>query len=340
MKKFLALSLALALIFSLAGCKNEKEAENNDASSLTKDEIVARFLEKADEVVISDSSVTFTDGAGSEVTIEKNPQKTASLYNSLTTLWYEAGGSVTGAIGSEQAKALYIDTIGRDITEDEGVEVLATFTTPRKWNMENIIASSPDLFLVSTAMGGYDTLKGPAKAANIPVIAADYDDLSDYLKWFKVFSALTGNENLFNEVALKTLDEAADIIASAPKENNPTVFSMFATAKSIQANTRATVTGGMLNDLNAKNIVDTWENPENSSRLTVNLESVYAADPDIIFVQCMSSIEEAEEMVEETFGSNPVWKSLRAVKEGNVHYLPKELFHNKPTADTMRHIRY
>lgn len=75
-----------------------------------------------------------------------------------------------------------------------------------------------------------------------------------------------------------------------------------------------------------------WQNPEGAERLTINLETVFAADPDIIIVQCHAGTDAAKAQVEETYGSNPVWQSLSAVRNGKVFYLEKTLFHNKPNS--------
>ena len=79
----------------------------------------------------------------------------------------------------------------------------------------------------------------------------------------------------------------------------------------------------MVTAMKAKNIVDDWQNPEGAERLTINLETVFAADPDIIIVQCHAGTDAAKAQVEETYGSNPVWQSLSAVKNGGqkVHTL-------------------
>ena len=51
------------------------------------DALRASFLEKADEVVVNDDSVTFTDASGKEsVTIAKDPKNVVNLYASFTTL--------------------------------------------------------------------------------------------------------------------------------------------------------------------------------------------------------------------------------------------------------------
>lgn len=291
------------------------------------------FLSKANEVVVSDDAVTFTDASGKDsVTIQKNPKNVVNLYGSFTTLWYEAGGTVTGVIGGDSSVSLYGEYIGRDITADEGVTVVATSSSGKKWDTETIVALNPDLIICSTAMSGYKTIEAPAESAGIPVIAMSYNDFADYLKWFKVFSNLTGHPELWDEVALKALDDVVNVLLACPTENTPSVFSMFSSAESLQANTSGTVVGGMIDAMNAKNIVDSWDGAADAERLDINLETVFAANPDIILVQCHAGREDAEALVASTYGDNPVWQSLSAVQNGKVFYLEKSLFHNKPNS--------
>lgn len=305
---------------------------NNDA---LKAALKAAFLKSADEVTVGEDSVTFKDASstdGSTVTIKKNPGKVVNLYASFTTLWYEAGGTVIGCIGGNSSQALYNEYIGRDITSDKGVTVVATSSSGKKWDMEKIIAIQPELIICSTAMSGYATVQKPAEAAGIPVIAVSYDDFSDYLKWFKVFCNLSGHPELWDSVAMKSLDDVVEVLCEIPDGNAPRVFSMFANASKLEANTSATVVGGMVTAMKATNIVDSWDNASGAERLEINLETVFAADPDIIIVQCHAGTDAAKAQVEETYGNNPVWQSLKAVKNGKVFYLEKTLFHNKPNS--------
>lgn len=300
-----------------------------------REQLRAQFLAEADKVIVTDEAVTFSDASvtdGGTITIAKNPEKTLNLYASFTTLWYEAGGTVIGCIGGSSSVELYREYIGRDITQDEGVTVVATSSAGKNWDVETIIEMNPDLIICSTAMSGYSTIQAPAAAAGIPLIAVSYDDFSDYLKWFKVFCNINGQPELWDSIAMKALDEVLDVLLEAPAEDNPTVFSMFSGSNSLQANTSNTVVGGMIDALNAVNIVDTWENTTGAERLDINLETVFAADPDIIIVQCHAGAEAAQAQVEELYGDNPVWQSLDAVKNGRVYYLEKTLFHNKPNS--------
>lgn len=355
MKRILSLLLSACLLMSgalLTACQSDDEPDTQDTKTKTQDtaadgsvsaneddvlaEILrAAFLEKADAVIVTEDAVTFTDASGdgkTEVTVKKNPASVVNLYASFTTLWYEAGGSVVGCIGGDSATELYKEYIGRDITADDGMTVVATSSAGKKWDVESIIALKPELIICSTAMSGYSTIESPADAAGIPLIAVEYNDFSDYLKWFKVFCNLTGKTDLWESVAMKALDEVVGVLTSCPTENNPSVFSMFASADSLQANTSNTVVGGMITAMNAANIVDNWGDTTGAERLDINLETVFAADPDIILVQCHAEVDVAKELVKTMYSDNPVWQSLTAVKEGRVYYLEKSLFHNKPNS--------
>lgn len=352
MKKLLSVLLCLCMLVSviaLASCGKDNtdptptpgkpgdttgDGGNTDKETL-KAQWKAKFLKGADEVTVSETSVTFKDATsvdGSTVTIRKNPGKVVNLYASFTTLWYEAGGSVVGCIGGSSSQELYLEYIGRDITAGDEATVVATSSSGKKWDTEKILELQPDLIICSTAMSGYSTIESPAKAANVPVIAVRYNDFSDYLKWFKVFCHLTGHAELWESVAMKALDEVVEVLAEIPAGNGPKVFSMFSGSSSLQANTSSTVVGGMVDAMKCSNIVDSWQNTSSADRLDINLETVFAANPDIIIVQCHAGADVAKKQVEDTYGSNPVWQSLNAVKNGKVFYLEKTLFHNKPNS--------
>lgn len=145
MKKLIAMLLAMAMLFSLAACGNQAEEsqqgenatntetpapQNTDnvvvpentstpEDSQINNEVVEYYLGKANEVVVTDTHVIFTDdGSSEEISIAKNPQNVAVLYGSLACLWYEAGGTVQLAVGGKSASTLYKEQIGRDITQD------------------------------------------------------------------------------------------------------------------------------------------------------------------------------------------------------------------------------
>lgn len=290
----------------------------------------ADYLKKANEVEVTDTAVRFTDANGNKMEIRKNPSKVVNLYASFTTLWYEAGGTCAGVIGGSSSVSQYEDYIGRDITKDEGVTVVATSSAGKRWKTEPIIAMNPDFIICSTAMSGYKTISTPAQNANIPVIACDYEDFADYLKWFKVFSNLTGHAELYDSVALKALDQVISVRLETKDLEKPKVLEIFGGTTASQANTKNTVMGEMLDEVNGENIVDSWAGADTAERLDINMEAVAAANPYYILVQCHAGEDEIKKMIAETYGDNAVWNSLDAVKNNRVYYMSKLLFHNKP----------
>lgn len=321
----LLLVLQCALLFSAPS--NEK-APSHDI--IAGESIRQTMLQKAQDVEISQTTVMFTDASGQRLCVEKTPQSVCILFPSLATLWYEAGGVASMVIGGEAYQQQYITYIGRDITQDSGMAIAASAPNAKKWDIETILAGKPDLIICSTSMYGYATISSPAKVAGIPVIAVDYNDFSDYLKWFRVFSAITGCEELWESIALKALDEVVSILEKCPKDRNPSVFCMFSSSTGLDANTSNTVIGDMICSMNASNITDKWENRSQASRLAINLETVYASEPDMILIQCHAGTDVAQSALEMQFSDNAVWNAIAAVREGKVFFLDRDLFHNKP----------
>ncbi len=342
--KISAFVLAFSFCVCMAACSSSPTSSTSNSSSdnssesgatqagYDREELKSDFLSLADKVTVNETSVTFTDANGKSVTIDKNPKKVYNLYASFTTLWYEAGGSVAGCIGGSSSIDLYKQYIGRDITADEGVSVVATSSSGSKWSVEKIISGQPDLIICSTAMSGYSTISSPAEAAGIPVIAVNYDSFSDYLKWFKVFCNLTGKPELWDSIATKALDDVVEVLMEIPLENNPTVFCMFSGTTKFQANLSSTVVGSMVKMMRATNIADSWYTETGATRVDINLETVFAGQPDMILVQCHSDMESVTSLMNEQYGDNAVWKAIPAVQNEQIFFLEKALFHNKPNS--------
>ena len=325
MKKLIALLLMFVLSLSAAAFA-ESETLFWD---LSHEELVEYYLAEANEVVVTDTHVIFTDDSGrGEISVPKNPQNAAILYGSLACLWVEAGGEVKLAIGGKSSKTLYEEQIGRDITLDEGVIVVAEGSGGETWDVETIIAQKPDLIVCSMSMNGWDTISGPAIASNIPVIGMQYDNVQDYLKWFKVFCNLNGKPELWNEIANATAERIISVVEQVPEvENAPRVLIYRQTQKSFGNDCQ---TGQVVWELGGVNVVESDPVYGMTDSVQLGMEEIYALDPDIILIICTNDPGSTEAKIAELHGNDPVWNALRAVKEGKVYYIEKGLFHNKP----------
>lgn len=326
MKKLFALILTLILTLSSAAFAETTFFD------LDHDGLVEYYLAEANEVIVNEDSVTFTDDSDrGEITIAKNPQNAAILYGSLACLWVEAGGTVQIGIGGKSNTTLYTEQLGRDLALDEGITIISESNGGKQWDIESIIAAKPDLIVCSMSMAGWETIGGPAQAAGIPIIGIQYDSVQDYLKWFKVFCNLSGRPELWDEIANATAERIIDVVEQVPElENPPRVLILRASMKSYGNDCQ---TGQVVWELGGVNVVESDPINGMTDSVELGMEEIYALDPDIIVIPCTDAPGETESYMEELVGKDPVWNDLRAVKEGTVYFIEKGLFHNKPNKD-------
>lgn len=292
-------------------------------SSIARDSIEEIKMIKEDE-----NTITFKDDSGREsVTVKKRPQKVAVLYSSYASMYDELGGKIDMIIGGENAVEVYKFQRGHDITE--GKNVIVTSPSGKNWNVEDIIAEKPDLIICAMTSNGYATIENAAEVAGIDLIGISFNGVRDYAKWSYIYTSINENKDAFQNVALKTIEEVSKIIDSVPEGEKIRVLSIMPTAKAVKGNYTQSDLGTMLEDLNTENTLEGEVQKGKSPRVDIGIEDVVKMNPEHIFVQAMSSDEYARENLEKYFGSTDAWHKLSAVENGNVHFLPRGLFHNK-----------
>ncbi len=333
--KFATMVLVIAITGTSCGIKSNNEdvtvseiaeeniVEEDKEKALVKnpnDEVLDTYSleEKANEVIINDNEIIFTDESLNEVTISKNPQRVVVLVNSYADLWYEAGGDIVGRLDSDsELPDEYLDSSVTTLGEMLNV------------NMEELLSLSPDLVILR--QGKQSELMPQLEENDIPVISMEYDSIEDYFKYLKVFTAINGHEELYKEYRDTIVRDVNEVLEHIPSENNPDVLLMLGAVSSLKAYSSNTANGEILSHLKANNIADGW-GEEGATSIEINSEYLIASDPEYILIQCMSSEDAIRKNVEATFGNTEWWQSLSAVKNGNVVYLDRELFHFKPNA--------
>ena len=109
-------------------------------------------------------------------------------------------------------------------------------------------------------------------------------------------------------------------------EDDRTVLLMRAYSSGIKAKSDDNLAGLILKEYGLRNIAD--EHP--SLLEDMSLEHLVATDLDLIFVMTMGNEEAAMSYLASEIENNPAFSGLAAVKSGNYHILPKDLFHYKP----------
>lgn len=268
------------------------------------------------------SDYTFTDALDRTVTVTSH-DRTAALLGSFADVWSLAGGTVCAT--------------AEDAWDDFHLDLPATTVNlggMRKLSLETLLASDPDFILASSQISGHVAWRETLESAGLTVAYFDVNSFEDYLSLLKICTDLTGREDLYQTNGEDIRTQIENTVAKAEKrvaeKGAPTVLFLRALTTGLSAkNSHGTVLGEMLAALGCVNIADTDE----SLLETLSLESILAADPDLIFVvQMGENADVARETTERFFAENPAWNELTAVKDGRVHYMDNRLYNMKPNA--------
>lgn len=304
-KKVIAFALALSLTASMfAACG--KAAPSSSASSAAQ--------QSSSQAA---GSWSYTDALGRQVKIDTMPQRVISLYGSFAECWMLAGGKVIGATDDAVKE--------RDLDLDDDVTIVGTVKEP---NLEQIIALTPDLVILSADIAPQVQLDTALTEAKISHIYLRMDDYHAYLEVLRGFCDLTGRDDLYAENGIEMEEEINEAMERAKAQTeHPSVLLLRAFSSGVKAKAEDNLAGIILKDLGADNIASRHE----SLLEDLSMETIIAEDPDFIFVTIMGTDDEAAmKSIADTLGSNPAWKDLSAVKNNRFIVLPKELFHYKP----------
>ena len=263
--------------------------------------------------------MTFTDDTGAAVTAPYEPQKVAVLTSSLADLWLTAGGAVHITVG---------ETLERGFLEEA---VLVDAGAGKTVDLERLIGERPDLVICSAELAGQLECAEALRTAGIPVAAFSLETFEDYLRVLKIATQLLGTPERYETYGEALRLEVEALIASA-EANEPAPRILFVRAGSSARYTKAKTAEDhfvcvMLKELGTENIAD--RAPILLEGLST--EEVLLADPDAILFTTMGD-ETAGVAYMESLLADPVWSTLRSVREGSVHQLPKDLFQYKPNS--------
>lgn len=274
--------------------------------------ILATFLS-----VACAAELPVMDDRGVEIPISM-PERVVCLYGSYAEAWLQAGGIPVGVTGDAVSE--------RGLTLGGDVQIIGTTKEP---NLELVMALDPDLVIYSLDISQQQSAAEVLESAGIPCAGFRMDAWQDYARMMDVFTALTDRRDLYDAIVPPMQAEIGEIIAAAAEQDAPRVLLLRAFSTGVRAKTADNLAGIMLEDLGCVNIADS----DTSLLEELSLEAIVALDPDFIFISVMGGDEEAAlAAVDSALGSNPAWQALTAVQAGEVHVLPRELFHYKPNS--------
>ena len=262
-----------------------------------------------------DAALYFTDDGGDTVSLPQMPSRVAVPQSSFAHMWQLAGGEVYAT--SEETFQEGIVRLTEDTVD------LGSVKTP---DMEAMLACEVDFVILSANIAGHEDIGWALRAGDVPVAFFDVETFDDYLRVLKIFTNITGRDDLYEQNGKAVEAQVQSAIARKEGHPAPTVLLLRAYSSGVRAKASDNMTGAMLNDLGCINLADS----DRSLLEDLSLEVILEKDPDYIFVTTMGESSEALDAMDDLLLSNPAWESLTAVREGRYHVLPKDLFHIKP----------
>lgn len=232
------------------------------------------------------------------VTLDKRPEKIVSLSATGTEMLFAigAGKQVTSVDDQSNFPA------GAPKTDLSGFQP----------NAEAIAAKQPDLVVISNDI---NKIKDQLTALKIPVyLGAAAVTLDDSYKQIEELGALTGHRNEAADLAKRTKDEIAKLVADAPKPTDrPTYF--YELDQTLFTVTSKTYVGSLFALFGLTNIADPADaDGSKGGYPQLAVEALVAADPDYVFLAdtkcCQQSLD--------TVKARPGWANVTAVKSGKV----------------------
>lgn len=284
------LSLLVCFIIFLSGCASADKSSNQT------------------------SNHTITDIYGNSANLNKD-SKIVSCYGSFAECLTLAGLEPVGV--TEDA----IEEHGLQFSED--VKIVGTV---KEINLEQLTQSEPDYIMLSADLSAHLKLEESLKELGFSYGYFRIDTFSDYKDFMKTLCDISLRDDLYKENVTKPQENIEKILAKIPENQSKDFLLMRAYSSGIKAKGDDNLAGQLLKELGAKNIADSHP----SILEDLSLEQIINDDPQFIFVSFMGSETAAKEYLKENFENNPVFASLKAVKNSNYILLPKDLFHYKP----------
>ncbi len=268
--------------------------------------------------VKTDAYYTFQDDRGLTVTLAKAPERVVALVGSYGEMWLMAGGTLAGVTDDALSE--------RKLELDDSVRMVGKAMSP---NLEEVLAANPDFLILSDKIKAGEKIAESLQDTGVAVAYFREESYTDFMRIFGIFTDITKRNDLFTRFAAPVDEAVKAVIDALPlQDERPTVLLMQSMTSKVSALKNDCITGIILDDLGAVNIA----NEKPSLMNDLSMEVIMEAEPDFIFVVPMGDEVAAKATLDSTLTSNPAWGTLKAVKDGNFHILPKDLFQYKPNA--------
>lgn len=247
--------------------------------------------------------VTVTPPGGEPLTLERKPERIVSLSPSNTETLYAVGAG-------KQVVAV-------DELSDYPADAPQTKLSGLNPHVEAISKHQPDLVVISDDTDGLVKALERVKIRVLHVPAAA--TLDDLYAGMNAIGKATGHTDEAADLARRTKEELAKIAADTPKPAKPLSY-YHELGKELYSATSKTFLGEIYGLFGLRNIADKADQ-DGSGYPQLSAEYILDANPDLVFLADVKCCGQNAK----TVAKRPGWRTLRAVRDGNVVPLDDDL---------------
>lgn len=316
-KNVVAIVMAGLLCFQIIGCGVKSEEQ--------KDAVDENRIEQEDA---NDNTITVTDHNGNVVTVPKNieriaignilpmPSVLAVFFDSAEKLVGIPKGSMTAAENSLLSE-LYPEILQAKTDYIDGADI----------NLEELMKLDVDLVIYNAANA---STKEQLDKAGIPGIAVsvnkwDYDAIETLKQWIALLSEIFPENDRVAQVEAYSTDAydfVQERVSGLAEEERKDIFFLFQYTDAMITTSGNHFFGQYWADaVGARNV---GQEVEKDNSITVNMEQIYAWNPDHIFITNFTSAQ-PEDLYQNTIGAYN-WSSVDAIKNEAVDKMPVGMY--------------
>lgn len=263
-------------------------------------------------------------GRGHDLLIPRKPQRVVILSPSSLEPWIKLGGRdkiiAVSAMTSGSRQEVY-----DQLSPQTKILGMAAYRNP-----ELFITLKPDLVILSGYEAAQDFIGEFLKREHIPLMTMPNQSIADTYREIALFGTLLDNQ----QQAQTEITRIQDNIAANQKQYSqyPTknALLIFGTPASFAMFTPATRQSDMLTMACARNIVPKEAQFLGAKYLPMSLEYATLKRPDHVFFINHGNAKTMAKKTREALDDSSSWKTIRAIKQGQVTVLPPEYFMSNP----------
>ena len=310
-KKIISTALLGSMIFAFAGCGTQENDNENTQSKI------------------------IVDHTGTEVEIpEKIERVVITSIAPLPSVYCLFRGSTEGLVGLSPtsmaaAENSYLAEVYPEITEID-----TSFYQGDTVNLEQLAALEPDVVFYSATNTAEQEMYANAgiPAIGFSTTMAEFNAIETYANWIDLLGQIFGDDEKTDEIIEYGRSVEQEVLAKTADltdEDRPKALVLFK-----YDNGTITVSGKghfgqyWLDTAGAVNVAEGLD-----GQPTVNMEQIYAWNPDMIFITNFSPYL-PEDLINNTIEGHD-WSSVKAVQEGKVYKFPLGMYRwYPPSSDT------